>query len=99
MRQAFNKTLHGIKDIIVHFTMEEYDHRENRMKAYISFDNAQCRKCHRNILYIPDKRGPMLAHRSVVYALEGREKKCVDCHRDLVHNPTQIYRYKQYQID
>lgn len=95
----YTKTLHGIKDIIVHFTMEEYDREKNREKAYASFDNNQCRKCHRNILYIPNKRGAMLAHRSVVYALEGREKKCVDCHRDLVHTPTEVYRYKQYQLN
>lgn len=95
----YTKTLHGIKDIFVHFTMEEYNRQENRMKAYKSFDNAQCRKCHRNILYIPDKRGAMLAHRSVIYAPEGREKKCVECHRDLVHNPRQVYEYKQYQTD
>ncbi|MBS3733083.1 MAG: NapC/NirT family cytochrome c [Desulfobacterales bacterium] len=95
----YTKTLHGIKDVIVHFTMDEYDREKNREKAYASFDNNQCRKCHRNILYIPDKRGAMMAHRSVVYALEGREKKCVDCHRDLVHTPTEVYRYKQYQLN
>ncbi len=95
----YTKTLHGIKDIVVHFTMDEYDREKNRKKAYESFDNAQCQKCHRNILHIPDKRGAMLAHRSVVYALEGREKRCVDCHRDLVHNPAEVYRYKQYQFN
>jgi cytochrome c-type protein NapC/trimethylamine-N-oxide reductase cytochrome c-type subunit TorC len=95
----YKKTLHGIKDIVVHFTMDEYDREKNRQHAYESFDNDQCQKCHRNILYIPDKRGAMLAHRSVIHALPGREKKCVDCHRDLVHNPTEVYRYKQYQIN
>ena len=93
----YTKTLHGLKDVIAHFTMDEYDRQKNRMKAYKSFDNAQCRKCHRNILYIPDKRGAMLAHRSLVYARPGQEKRCVDCHRDLVHNPTTTYQYKQYQ--
>ena len=92
----YTKTLHGIKDVIAHFTMERYDREKNRQKAYEYFDNAQCMKCHRNILHIPDKRGAMLAHRSVVYARPGREKRCVDCHRDLVHNPTQVYQYKQY---
>jgi len=93
----YTKTLHGIKDVIAHFTMERYDREKNRQKAYEYFDNAQCMKCHRNILHIPDKRGAMLAHRSVVYARPGREKRCVDCHRDLVHNPTQVYQYKQYE--
>lgn len=93
----YMKTLHGIKDVVMHFVQDEYDHHENRMAAYASFKNQQCQKCHRNLLYIPDKRGAMLAHRSVVYARPGQEKKCVDCHRDLVHNPTPIYQYKQYQ--
>jgi len=92
----YTKTLHGLKDVVAHFIKDEYDHRENRKKAYASFDNEQCQKCHRNLLHIPDKRGAMLAHRSVVYALPGREKRCVDCHRDLVHNPTPVYRYKQF---
>ncbi|UCG79760.1 MAG: NapC/NirT family cytochrome c [Desulfobacterales bacterium] len=93
----YAKTFHGIKDIIIHFTQETYDHQENRSKAYASFKNEQCQKCHRNLLYIPEKRGAMLAHRSVVYARPGYEKQCVDCHKDLVHNPKAFYAYKQYK--
>ncbi len=93
----YMKTLHGVKDIVAHFTMDEYDHGEQREAAYLSFKNYQCMKCHRNLLYIPDKRGAMLAHRTVLYPMPGMEKKCVDCHRDLVHNKTPIYNYKQYQ--
>ena len=92
----YSKTFHGIKDIYVHFTQTEYDHAKNREVAYASFKNDQCLKCHRNILYIPDKRGAMLAHRSVLYARPGYEKRCVDCHRNLVHNPKPYYQYKQY---
>ncbi len=92
----YTKTMHGLKDVIAHFLIEEYDHQKNREKAYASFDNAQCQKCHRNLLHIPDKRGAMLAHREVVHALPGRERRCVDCHRDLVHNATPVYRYKQF---
>ena len=93
----YAKTFHGIKDIIIHFTQETYDHQKNRDKAYASFKNEQCQKCHRNLLYIPDKRGAMLAHRSVVYPMPGYEKQCVDCHKDLVHNPKEFYAYKQYK--
>ncbi len=93
----YAKTFHGIKDVVVHFLGGEYDHAKNRQAAYDAFDNEQCMKCHRNILNIPDKRGAMLAHRTVLYPRPGYEKKCVDCHRDLVHNPTPLYRYKQYQ--
>jgi len=46
---------------------------------------------------MPDKRGAMLAHRSVVFARPGYEKRCVDCHRDLVHNAREYYAYKQYE--
>jgi nitrate/TMAO reductase-like tetraheme cytochrome c subunit len=93
----YAKTFHGAKDILVHFLQDEYDHKKNREAAYASFGNEQCQKCHRNILYIPDKRGAMLAHRTVVYPRPGYEKRCIDCHRDLVHNATPLYRYKQYQ--
>ena len=52
-------------------------------------------KCHRNLLYIPDKRGAMLAHRSVLYPRAGHEKKCTDCHKNLVHNQKDKHIYKQ----
>ena len=96
----YAKTFHGIKDIFVHFTQDpnQYDHQLQRQKAYAAFKNEQCQKCHRNILNIPDKRGAMLAHRSVLYPRPGYEKKCVDCHRNLVHNQREFYEYKQYQI-
>jgi len=93
----YAKTFHGIKDIVVHFTQEKYDREKNREKAYASFTNDQCQKCHRNILHLPDKRGAMLAHRTVLYPRPGYEKKCVDCHRNLVHMPAEVYRFKQYQ--
>lgn len=93
----YAKTAHGIKDIFVHFTMDEYDREANRKAAYDSFKNEQCQKCHRNLMYIPNKRGAMLAHRSVVYARPGYEKKCVDCHKNLVHVERDVHRYKQYQ--
>jgi cytochrome c nitrite reductase small subunit len=94
----YTKTAHGIKDVFIHFfTLDEYDHEKNRQKAYASFKNEQCQKCHRNILYIPNKRGAMLAHRAVLYPRPGYEKKCVDCHRNLVHTRSAVYRYKQYE--
>ena len=93
----YAKTFHGIKDIVIHFSGREYDRAENREKAYRSFKNEQCQKCHRNILHIPDKRGAMLAHRSVIYARPGYEKRCVDCHRNLVHVDRAHYGYKQYR--
>ncbi len=97
----YAKTLHGLKDVVAHFTggAENYDHAVQREKAYASFTNMQCQKCHRNILHIPDKRGAMLAHRSVLYPMPGYEKKCVDCHRDLVHNERGFYDFKQYRLN
>jgi len=62
----YTKTAHGIKDVVAHFLKDEYDHAENREKAYASFKNDQCMKCHRNLLHIPNKRGAMLAHRAVI---------------------------------
>jgi hypothetical protein len=37
----------------------------------------------------------MLAHRSVVYARSGYEKKCVDCHYDLVHSERGLVMFRQ----
>jgi cytochrome c-type protein NapC/trimethylamine-N-oxide reductase cytochrome c-type subunit TorC len=90
----YAKTFHGAKDIIVHFTQTTYDHEKNRQKAYASIKNAQCLKCHRNLMYIPNKRGAMLAHRAVMYPMPGYEKSCFDCHRNLVHNARAYYNYK-----
>ncbi|MCP4745462.1 MAG: cytochrome C [Desulfobacteraceae bacterium] len=94
----YAKTAHGIKDVVAHFIGGAYDRQKNRQAASASLKNEQCMKCHRNILYIPDKRGAMLAHRAVLFARAGYEKKCMDCHRGLVHNPAPVYRYKQYEI-
>lgn len=93
----YAKTFHGLKDVIKHFTIDEYDHDENRQAAYASFKNIQCQKCHRNLLNIPNNRGARLAHKATLYPRPGLEKKCVDCHRDLVHNSAQVYQYKQYR--
>jgi nitrate/TMAO reductase-like tetraheme cytochrome c subunit len=93
----YAKTWHGVKDIFVHFFGGEYDREKNRQIAYATFKNEQCQKCHRNILYIPNKRGAMLAHRDVVYARPGYEKQCVDCHKNLVHVQRPYYQYKQYR--
>ncbi len=93
----YAKTFHGIKDVAAHFLGKPFDHEEQAEKAYASFTNDQCQKCHRNILYIPDKRGAMLAHRAVLYPLPGREKKCVDCHRNLVHVARDRYDFRQYR--
>ena len=93
----YAKTIHGLKDVFVHFTQDTYDREKNRRIAYASFKNEQCMKCHRNLLYIPNKRGAMLAHRDVLYPRPGYEKKCVDCHRNLVHTARQVYQYRQYE--
>lgn len=91
----FSKTYHGIKDIAVHFFMDKYDQDKAREAAYAAFNNEQCQKCHRNLLNLPYKRGAMLAHRSVVYARSGYEKKCVDCHYDLVHTDRGLVMFRQ----
>jgi cytochrome c nitrite reductase small subunit len=95
----YAKTMHGLKDVFVHFVEgpEAYDRAEARENAYKAFSNDECMKCHRNLLYIPNKRGAMLAHRTVLYARPGYERKCVDCHRNLVHVDRAQYFYKQYR--
>ena len=91
----FAKTYHGIKDVVIHFVSGDYDQEKARNNAYAAFDNRECQKCHRNLLNMPYKRGAMLAHRSVLYARPGYEKKCVDCHYDLVHSERGLVMYRQ----
>jgi cytochrome c-type protein NapC/trimethylamine-N-oxide reductase cytochrome c-type subunit TorC len=93
----YMKVYHGVRDLVGHFTQKVYDHEKNRKAVYETTKNAFCQKCHNNLLYIPDKRGAMLAHRSVIYARPGYEKRCLDCHQNLVHKPSAIYDYEQYQ--
>jgi cytochrome c-type protein NapC/trimethylamine-N-oxide reductase cytochrome c-type subunit TorC len=93
----FAKSYHGIKDVAIHFLVGEYDREKARKAAYAAFDNDQCQKCHRNLLNMPNSRGAMLAHRSVMYARAGYEKKCVDCHYDLVHDDKIAVMYRQYR--
>ncbi len=91
----FAKTYHGIKDVAIHFMTGEYDREKARELAYTHFDNSQCQKCHRNLLHMPTQRGAMLAHRSVLHARPGYEKKCVDCHYDLVHSERGLVMFRQ----
>ena len=91
----FSKTYHGIKDVAVHFLVGTYDKERASENAYAAFRNNQCQKCHRNLLNMPYKRGAMLAHRSVLYARPGYEKKCVDCHYDLVHSERGLVMFRQ----
>ena len=91
----FAKTYHGIKDVVLHFTAGPYDREKAREAAYAAFDNQQCQKCHRNLLYMPTQRGAMLAHRAVVHARPGYEKKCIDCHYDLVHSERGLVMFRQ----
>ena len=93
----FAKTVHGIKDITIHFLGDPYNREKAREAAYGYFDNDQCRKCHRNLLDMPRRRGAMLAHRSVLYPREGYEKRCVDCHYDLVHNDKPAVMFRHYR--
>jgi len=93
----FAKTYHGMKDVVVHFVGEPYDRKKTRESAYAAFDNDQCLKCHRNLLDMPNRRGGMLAHRSVLYARQGYEKQCVDCHYDLVHDDKAAVMFRQYR--
>ncbi len=99
MEFFFAKTFHGAKDIFVHvfYGSDSYNREKARQVAYATIKNDQCLKCHRNLLYIPNKRGAMLAHRTVLYPRPGYEKKCLDCHRNLVHVTRGYYAYKQLE--
>ncbi|MBW2514748.1 MAG: NapC/NirT family cytochrome c [Deltaproteobacteria bacterium] len=91
----FAKSYHGLKDVAIHFLGGEYDQEKSRQAAYDAFDNKECQKCHRNLLHMPTRRGAMLAHRTVLYARPGYEKKCIDCHYDLVHSERGLVMFRQ----
>jgi cytochrome c-type protein NapC/trimethylamine-N-oxide reductase cytochrome c-type subunit TorC len=95
----YTKTLHGAKDVLAHVMhgSEAYDRPQNRRKAYENMKNENCKKCHRNLLHMPYKRGAMLAHRSALYGRESNERKCVDCHNKLVHVNRPYYAYKEFR--
>ena len=92
----YGKTYHGLKDVVGHFLGDEYDRLETRKAASLSMDNNNCLGCHQNLLYISNRRGGMLAHRSVLYPRAGYEKRCTECHENLVHNRAESYQYKTY---
>jgi len=91
----FAKSYHGLKDVVIHFLRGEYDQEKARNNAYAAFENSECQKCHRNVLNMPYQRGAMLAHRPALYARPGYEKKCVDCHYDLVHSERGLVMFRQ----
>ena len=93
----YAKTLHGAKDVLAHMLdgADGYQREQNRIKAYESMNNENCKKCHRNLLFMPDKRGAMLAHRNALYGRGDNERKCVECHSNLVHVDRSYYAYKE----
>jgi cytochrome c nitrite reductase small subunit len=92
----YTKTIHGLKDVVGHLIGGDYDRKEHRLAAYESIKSSYCMTCHQNLLYISQKRGAMLAHRSMIYARPGYEKKCTDCHQNLVHKPAAIFSVNDF---
>ena len=87
----YAKTFHGIKDIVASTSPAKntiIGRRTGKRPTLPSKTNS-AKKCHRNILlYIPiNGGGPCWLIGTVLYARPGYEKKCVDCHRNLVHVP------------
>jgi cytochrome c nitrite reductase small subunit len=87
----FSKAKHGIKDFWGHYFGEPYDAAQRRKIVYSTMTNDNCLKCHQNILYISEKRGAMLAHRTALFGNEGKGESCFECHRELVHVKRGLY--------
>ena len=85
------KGKHTALDVFAHLAQEEYDRQAMRLKAASGISNAACQKCHSDLLYPPMSRGAMLAHRSMLYPREGYEKRCLDCHENLVHRQRSLF--------
>ncbi|WP_029898948.1 cytochrome c3 family protein [Desulfohalovibrio reitneri] len=92
---VYLKSKHGLRDITSHLINgpEGYDREEAREGAWGEIENEWCMRCHDRLLDMPNKRGAMLAHRSVLYARPGNEKKCTDCHYNLVHVDRGFHEY------
>ncbi|MFH1729915.1 MAG: NapC/NirT family cytochrome c [Pseudomonadota bacterium] len=88
----YSKTLHGAKDVFLHFFKSEHNIEEMKKNAVLGIKNNQCLKCHRNLLYIPGNKKAYKAHKAILNPKhEGKKHRCLDCHKNLVHNDRELY--------
>ncbi len=78
------KIYHGIKDTLVHYLgdPDNLDRKHLAESAAARISDASCMACHKNLFPSVLPRGGLLAHSRYQ---EGEEKKCVSCHRQIVH--------------
>jgi len=78
------KIITGTRDTFVHYlgNPEGLDFDELAKKARKNIADVSCVKCHKNLFPTCITKGGLIAHRAWQ---RGVEKKCVDCHVNLVH--------------
>ena len=82
--QLRTKLYHGVKDTLVHYLGDpnRLDRKQLAESAAARISDASCTACHKNLFPAVLPRGGLLAHSRYE---EGEERRCVDCHRHLVH--------------
>ncbi len=78
------KIITGTRDSFVHYlgNPEDLDFKELAIKARENISDDSCVQCHKNPFPVNLSKGGFIAHRAVE---RGANKKCVDCHQNLVH--------------
>jgi cytochrome c-type protein NapC len=84
------KAWSGLRDVVVHYLGDpakvDWDGKRFTKEDYL-FEDA-CQKCHQDLTPAGMSRGGFLAHRAWE---RGRiEKKCWDCHENLVHHEVPV---------
>lgn len=78
------KIYFGIRDTVAHYLgdPENLDRKKLAIEAAKNISDASCTQCHKNMFPSGLPRGGFLAHSRLK---AGEKGKCVDCHRQLVH--------------
>lgn len=74
----------GIRDTLVHYLGDPDNLDRNRLaeSAIDRITDDSCITCHKNLFPSGLPRGGFLAHANI---LDGGQRKCVSCHRQMVH--------------
>ncbi|GMT42246.1 MAG: hypothetical protein IEMM0002_0657 [bacterium] len=78
------KIFFGIRDTVVHYLgdPENLDRKVLAEMAAANITDDSCTACHKNLFPSGLPRGGFLAHSRLK---EGEKRKCVSCHRQMVH--------------
>lgn len=78
------KLYFGIRDTLVHYLGDPVNLDRKRLaeSAVARITDDSCMTCHKNLFPSGLPRGGFIAHANI---LDGEQRKCVSCHRQMVH--------------